>query len=541
MKPPRHPNLRAPAALLALALAAGGCATIDRPLDVKTATMRQAAAAQTRTELPPRRTITGFSAALRCMDTLLADYGVRDVSLLVEEITDHTKKVNAGTRDMLITAMSDMTRRSRALRLVAYGKDTGNAVSFLYSAQRASPYQVVPPYDIKGSISQLDENVIRSTKDLGAGFLPFLNLGISRDAAASVLGLDLSVLTTDDMAVLPGVTSSNSVVILRQGKGLDGDAAYHKFGVSYSMSLSRSDGQTQALRGLVELAAIELAGKLTKVPYWSCLGGDPASSDEVRLEIADWYAAMAAGRLELIGWFQKQLRQRGFYRGPIDGKFNPAIDAAIGDYRAALGLSNEATLDAAFFGAFLAADHSKVTPPEQPATYTPVAEADPAAAGTGTAVAGSRQPAADSPAAPREFALSVETEGQRMRYRAGEPIHLKVRANRDAYVYCYMQDETRRITRFYPNRFDRDALLARGRALELPGRMRFQLVMNALGMKETVTCFASERDVLAELPKAVVGTDLEPLAITSMQPIRDAIERASAGAFTQGTVQYEPL
>jgi hypothetical protein len=541
MTPPKHPNLRAAAAVLALALAAGGCSTIDQSLEVKTETMRHAATAQTTTAAAPRRTITGFSAALRCMDTMLADYGVRDVGLLVEEITDQTKKVNAGTRDMLITAMSEMTRRSRAMRLVAYGKDTGNAVSFLYSAQRADPYRVVPPYDIKGSISQLDENVIRSSKDLGAGLLPFLNLGISRDAAASVLGLDLSVLTTDDMSVLPGVTSSNSVVILRQGKGLDGDAAYHKFGVSYSMSLSRSDGQTQALRGLVELAAIELAGKLTKVPYWSCLGGDPASSDEVRLEIADWYAAMAASRVELIGWFQKQLRQRRFYQGPIDGKFNPAIDVAIGNYRAALGLSNEATLDAAFFSAFLAADHSKVTSPAQPATYTPVAAADPAATRKDAKDAAPALPAADAPRAEREFALSVETQPQRTRYRAGEPIHLKVRTNRDAYVYCYMQDETRRITRFYPNRFDKDALLARGRALDLPGRMRFELVMNSAGMKETVTCFGSQRDVLADLPKEVVGNDFEALAITSMQPIRDAIERATRGAFAQATVQYEPL
>lgn len=540
MRTRKHPNLRSAAAVLAFALAAGGCSTLDRSLDVRTETVREAATAQTKTEVAPRRAITGFSAALRCMDTVLADYGVRDVGLLVEEITDHTKKVNAGTRDMLITAISDMTRRSRALRLVAFGKDTTNVISFLQAAQRQNPYQAVPPYDIKGSVSQLDENVIRSTKDLGAGFLPFLNLGISRDAAASVLGLDLSVLTTDDMAVLPGVTSSNSVVILRQGKGLDGDAAYHKFGVSYSMSLSRSEGQTQALRGLVELAAIELAGKLTKVPYWSCLGGDPASSEEVRVEIADWYAAMAASRVELIGWFQKQLRQRRFYQGPIDGKFNPAIDVAIGNYRAALGLSNEATLDAAFFRAFLAADHSKITPPAQPATYTPVAVAD-GAARTDAGGAAPAQPAAEAPRAAREFALSVETQPQRTHYRAGERIHLKVRTSRDAYVYCYMQDETRRITRFYPNRFDKDALLARGRALDLPGRMRFELVMNSSGMKETVTCFGSERDVLADLPKEVVGNDLEPLAIRSMQPIRDAIERATRGEFAQGTVQYEPL
>ena len=143
--------------------------------------------------------------------------------------------------------------------LVAFGKDTTNVISFLASAQSAQAYQVIPLYDIKGSVSQFDENLIKNQKDLGIGISPFINLGIARDAASSMLALDLSVLTTDDMAVLPGVTSRNSVVILKQGRGFDGDAAYHKFGINYSMNLARSEGQSQALRGLVELATVELS------------------------------------------------------------------------------------------------------------------------------------------------------------------------------------------------------------------------------------------------------------------------------------------
>ena len=106
------------------------------------------------------------------------------------------------------------------------------------------------------------------------------------------------MLSTDDMSILAGVTSRNSVVILKTGKGLDTDAAYKKFGISYSMSLSKSEGQSQALRGLVELAVIELMGKLTKTPYWTCLGAEPKGNDEVRLEMADWYYAMAASRVD---------------------------------------------------------------------------------------------------------------------------------------------------------------------------------------------------------------------------------------------------
>src|SRR5262245_24450636 len=94
---------------LAAAAALAGCST----LEVKQQTVEQTKTARTGPEGAPFRSITGFSGALRCMDNMMIDYGVRDLSMLVEEIGDNTKKVNAGTRDMLITALSDMTRRSR--------------------------------------------------------------------------------------------------------------------------------------------------------------------------------------------------------------------------------------------------------------------------------------------------------------------------------------------------------------------------------------------------------------------------------------------
>jgi curli biogenesis system outer membrane secretion channel CsgG len=521
------PQALRPVALFAALAALAGC----QSLEVKQKTIDETAEVRRGPEATPQRTITGFSQALRCMDGLLLDYGVRDVTMLVEEIVDETKKVNAGTRDMLISAVSDMTRRSRAVRLVAFGKDTANVISFLASAQRQSAYEAIPLYDIKGSVTQLDENLIKNQKDLGIGFSPFVNLGIARDAASSVLGLDLSVLTTSDMAVLSGVTSRNSVVILKQGRGFDGDAAYHKFGINFSMNLSRSEGQTQALRGLVELAVVELIGRLTKTPYWSCLGASPADNEEIRLEIGDWYHSMAATRVELIGWFQAQMRRRGFYDGPIDGEFNAAFDEAIAAYREQIGLSREAVLSEQFFTAFLGADHSKVKRPAQPARYQPpptVASAAPAVAVAPPAPA----PPAPAPAA-APLTLRLATPNQQTQFARGEAISLAVQPSRDAHVYCYLQDENAKIARFYPNRFAKDSRVAATRPLLVPGAMRFQLVMNAKGVKETIACFATPDDVLDKLPVVVVGTDFEPLPVASIAQLRAAFAQASAGAFAQ--------
>ena len=504
--------------IVAIGLAA--CSTIEAKKD----TVEQTAAARIGPELPPFRSITGFSGALRCMDNLMIDYGVRDVSMLVEEIGDQTKKINAGTRDMLITAVSDMTRRSRAVRVVAFGKDATNVISFLASAQRQSAYEVIPQYDIKGSVSQFDENVIRNQKDFGFGISPFINLGVARDAASSVLGLDLSVLTTNDMSILAGVTSRNSVAILKAGKGLDADAAYHKFGVNYSMTLSKSEGQSQALRGLVELAVVELTGKLTKTPYWTCLGADAQANEEISREISDWYFAMAASRVELIGYFQIQLRQRGFYEGPIDGEFNPAIDEAIANYRAALVMSKEALLDEAFFKAYLAADHSKIARPASPSVYVAPAAAPATASPTA---------ASSTATASGQLTLTLSTPNQQTRFARGELVNLLVQPTRDAHVYCYLQDETSKVTRFYPNRFAKDSLVLASKPLSLPGQMRFQLAMNPKGVTETIACFATQRDVMADLPKGVVGVDFEPLAVSGLEQIRSAFVATTGGAVAQ--------
>ncbi|RZL95465.1 MAG: DUF4384 domain-containing protein [Variovorax sp.] len=540
MKPPKVARLLALAAALA---ALAGCQT----LEVKQPTIEQTNEIRKGPEDRPQRSITGFSHALRCMDTLLLDYGVRDITMLTEEITDETKKLNAGTRDMLISSVSDMSRRSRAVRLVAFGKDTTNVIGYLASAQSASAYQAIPLYDIKGSVSQFDENLVKNQKDFGIGFAPFINFGAAKDAGSSMLALDLSVLTTSDMAVLAGVTSRNSVMILKQGSGIDGDAAYHKFGINYSMNLAKAEGQTQALRGLVELAAVELIGKLTKSPYWTCLGvTDPRKNEETRLEMFDWYHAMASTRIELIAYFQNQLRRRAFYEGPIDGEFNPAIDEAIANYRAALGLSREAVLNEEFFYAFLAADHTKIKRPDQPARYVapatvaaapaapapaaPVKTAATAATAT-PVVAAAAAAAAGAPAA--SLKLSLTTPKQQTRFARGESINLSLAPSQDAHVYCYLQDEEAKVIRFFPNRFARDSRIASAQPLALPGAMRFQLTMNTKGVPETISCFATPRDVMASLPQALVGTDFEPLPGATLEMIRAAFVKVSGGTLAQ--------
>ena len=185
------------AAFALATLAIAGCSG-----QVKEETLQTANEVKVGPEQAPFRAITNFSHALRCMDNQMITYGVRDVSVLVEELSDQTKKVPAGTRDMLISAVSQMTTRSHAVRLVAYGQDSGNLIGFLQAAERKSAYSAIPQYDIKGSISQYDENVAKKEAGGGISIGEVFSYGRAAGGAATVLGLDLTVLDTEDLSGL---------------------------------------------------------------------------------------------------------------------------------------------------------------------------------------------------------------------------------------------------------------------------------------------------------------------------------------------------
>jgi hypothetical protein len=499
---PFHATARA----LAIAGLLSGCGAMD----VKKDTIKAAEEVKTGTENAPFRAITNFSSALRCMDNTMINFGVRDTSMLVEDLADQTKKVNAGTRDMLISAVSDMTKRSRGIRLIAFGRDSGNLVSFYEAAGSKNPYATIPQFDIKGSISQFDENIAKKTAEAGFAVGEYFSAGYAKSANATVLGIDLTVLDTSDMSVLPGVTSRNAVIIFKQGNGLDADAKYKKFGINFSTTLSKAEGNTQALRNLIELAAIELVGKLTRTPYWQCLGAD-ANSEEVQQEMRDWFDTLSGP--DTIGYFQYQLRLRGYYNGPVDGQANPDLIAAVRQYRKALGLSEEAKIDPQFYAAYLNADHKAIAAQSRPSAPPPAPQ---------------RPQDASTP-----LSLAISDSKGRTRFGRGESINLVITPGQSSHVYCYLQDETRAIQRFYPNRFRRDSFIKAGEPLQLPGQMRFQLLANTQGIKETVACYATERDVLAELPQSVAGIDFEKIAAVSLDEVRDAFAKTSKGAMVE--------
>lgn len=516
-----HP-LRKNGLILALAAALAGCAAPpSREQDV-------AATASSRISTTPQRNITDFTDGLRCMDETFLRYGTRDVSVIMEDLSDSTKKVSVGTRDMMISAISDMTRRSRAIQLITFGQDANNVVAFLANAKQRGPFGAVPQFNIRGSVSQLDEGVLRRQSDLGLALEPFLSAGASKSRQFNVLGFDVSMVQTSNLALLPGVSSKNIVVIAKEGDALDSQATITKVGINFSTNFQRTDGTAQALRNMVEMSAIELFGRLQKLPYWTCLGVGPDNPD-IKREMEDWFIGMERGG-ELVPYFQEQLRNRGYFDGPVDGQISPGLRDAIKAYRRASGFSEVDFVDLAFFSDFLHRPFpppparpfvADTVPPVQQAEVTlpppaPPAPAKPAAASPGAG----KKPASTTPA-PAQVA-SADRRLQLLpikdSFAPGEAVGFHVIPSTSGYLYCYHQDAGGTIRRIFPNRFTRDPRVTANRALTLPGRAPMELRAAAAG-NEGVGCFTTPNEIYSSLPAALRWGDFDPLKLKSFDEV----------------------
>jgi eukaryotic-like serine/threonine-protein kinase len=157
--------------------------------------------------------------------------------------------------------------------------------------------------------------------------------------------------------------------------------------------------------------------------------------------------------------------------------------------------------------------------PDEPISVRSTAPAEPIA------------PARADTVAPQPLTIAVGAATRR--FKPGERIRLRVTPSRDSHVYCYLQDEARRVVRFYPNRFNTSALVRADAPLEIPGRMGFELVANLRKLTETIACFASERDLAGELPAAVYGNDFATLPVASLDDVSSAFARDAGQGVAQ--------
>ncbi len=461
---------------------------------------------------PITKVVTGFTGALRCMDRQLADYGVKEIRLMVEDLNDKTSKVPAGTTDMFISAISQMTTRSRAINLKAFGDDTKNLSTFLKQAGTKGPFQPdnVPDFTVRGSISQFDDNIVKKNVDLGISLgdakMSSASAGYTRSATGRELGMDLSVIRASDFSLVPGANAKNSMFIITTGSSMDAEIGYKKFGVSFLSSLTRNDGNARAVRNLVELSSIELLGRLLRVPYWRCL--EIANDNpEVKAEIEDWHEGLwAGGASEVFAYYQHHLNTLGVLPKYERGKPDEDFKFALRVYKKALGLKPSGSVNLELFQTHLTADRTALWKAIEPLYKAEL----------------------------KERLMVKVTAVEPAPFKRGQIVNLSVAPNVPSHTACYLLDENNDVFRIWTSeptpRLNADSPPA---PIALP---RGLLKTDTKGRPMQVTCFAT-RVHPATTPALQSPVGVQALSGTGPQKIPTAKSMRDVLAMYQASRQ----
>lgn len=464
----------------------------------------------------PHKAITNFSDSLRCMDTLFSRYGITNLTIGSQDIPDQTEVVTAGTKDMLISALSTMSIKSRAIRFVALGQDLEDITRF-HTLHKNKSFQA-PDFFIRGAITQVDRGVVDTQASGGLSIAQQLSLSASKDKIASIITLDMNVGLVSNLQILPGINSSNSVAVIRRGVGADLSGTIRSLGAVFQIDFTESEGLHHAVRTLLELGAIELMGRLTQVPYWECVDVETTNTF-VQRQIEDWYKAL--DNSELTRFVQAKLSAKGLYNGPIDGEGNNRLKTAVALYKSSQGLIANSSRDYMLYYSLIS-DPTPVRTTHLPLLSKSVEEYQgyefPHREQPSIEVVQSHTMLEGDRLVPLELILTTD-RGERPVYFQGESATFTAKLTVDAYLYCYYQPNSADIIKIYPNRFAPNSHVAAGQLVVIPGDDPFKLRMDRRAVNEKVLCMASYNDIEQRMPFEFKSKSLQPLSLPRLNTI----------------------
>lgn len=550
MKPFTHPVYAGPRSLarlragsltaLAVALLASGCST---PMNVrKDAVFQSHASISDRPVVRPTRSISSFSDSLMCMDRMLRDAQLPTTLITSKQIPDYSSRVPVATKDMVITAISQMSRVSNAFRFVDYEVDIArqdtvqNLTTILLNNNQMQLQR--PALYLSGAIAFVDQNVINNRFDVGLSG-PRVEAGYSNSHNATIIGLEMHLGDFRTRTLIPGLDSANEVIVGNGGQGLDLAGRIGTYGVQFNVGRDYTQGAGGAVRTLVELATIELIGKWARVPYWQCLTLEQNHPDFQR-QLRDWYdEGEPSVRHQLI---TRSLVSRGYLRAGAEqmADTSPALRMAIARFQADQGMVITGVIDFPtyeralrhFVG--LSADGTLVrvgwaSTDAMPVVATSEGDAKDTPTPSPTPTDGVVAYGAVAP--PRTIDLQIENiMMDRTAFEVGEQIFLSATLSRASHLHCYLSDATGTLIRLLPNAANPSGWVSANQAVRIPDWMSPNpgFIMDAASPGlEGVACFATDEDTTAHLPEALRGPPLKPIAGYSKL---EAVNLAFAGA-----------
>jgi hypothetical protein len=560
--------------LLALgaALLLAACATPYRP-DAGDARFASQVAPLNRPLTQPTRSFSSYSVALGCMDRLLRDMRMPTTLITSKNIPDPSGKVTVATKEMIITALSQMSRTSGAFRYVDYEVDlikqdtVQNLTTLLIGANQLQIQR--PALYVSGAVTFADINVASNDTDVGTS-ASRLETGYSRNRSGTLIGLELHLGEFRTRTLIPGIDTANEVVISNNGWGVDVAGRIGSYGVQFNVGKEFNQGTSGAVRTLVELGVIELVGKWSRVPYWQCLSLDQTHPDFQRT-LMDWFRDEEGAQLAKN--IQAMLHTRGYL--PSAQADAIAFKQAVVRFQTDQDIVPHGQLSFELYerlmrdyvqidaqGGFHRIGWEQRTRPAltliregltsieipKPIVQVLTATSTEASSVTGTTTATATELSNTASASTTTASIARDISANRIEmkienlpspanrmgtsFEVGEQLFMSAVLGQTAHMWCYYEDALGHTMRIYPNSTHRHSLTQANRAIRLPDWMTpnpgFYIEATDPGT-EQVMCMALPQDALAapSLPPMLAAASFELLKSVSLAQIKEAFEQLS--------------
>lgn len=522
----QRPQLLALTSILSAIGILAGCAPMN---PAKNAEYHAQATEINRPVVRPTRSLSSFSDSLMCMDHLFRETGMSTVLITSKSIPDYSGKVAVATKEMVVTALSQMSRVSNAFRFVDYEvniaqQDTVQNLTTLLLNNNQIRLQR-PALYVSGAVAFVDQQVTSNNVDVGTS-ASRLETGYSNTRRSSVIGLELHLGDFRSRTIIPGLDSANEIVIGSGGQGLDLSGRIGSYGVQFTVGRDYTQGSGPAIRTLVELAMIELLGKWARVPYWQCLTLEQNHPEFIR-QMREWYEDTSpAARSQLV---RRSLLRRGYLvnENPDDSALRSALARFQTDERMIVtGVVDFTTYERSL------RNFVSLTPEGHLQRIGWQASSSSATASN------------DKQGQPPEVDLQVENIMLgRTGFEQGEQIFLSATVSRASYLSCYMRNARNEVIRLLPNATNKSGWVPGSQAIRIPDWMSPApgFVIDAgLPGQESVGCFASDKNMSELLPSALQKPAFQPLqGITSLDQIASQMRDAVGNGSTVGLGQLQ--
>lgn len=503
--------------LVCAALAAALLAACSTPLSPKDdARFQSYASASDRPATRPVRSMSSFSDSLACMDEMMREAEVPTTLITSTFMPDFTGRVPVATKEMVITALSQMSRRSNAFRYVDFEVDIArqdtvqNISTILLNANQMELQR--PALYVSGGVSFVDQGVLTTRHSAGVSG-PRVEAGYDRSRGATIIGLEMHLGDFRTRTFIPGLDSANEAVIGNSGQGFDLAGRIGTYGVQFNLGRDLTQGTGSAMRTLVDLALIELAGKYTHLPYWRCLTLDN-THPEFQRQLRTWYdQSSQAARSRLV---QNYLVSRGYLAAsdaPL-GASSKVLQDAVGRFQADIGAVVTGEIDFTVYERALR-DFVKI--------------------GDDGKLARVGWPELDAGSVRKEpLTVDMQIENtvrDRTAFAPGTNIFASVTISDAAHLYCYINDANGNIVKIVPNMLQPASQVTANLAIRLPDWMvpypAFVLTSGRQG-SEALMCVASREDPMIRMPQELNAEALTPIrGVASLDELRAQFEAAA--------------